>query len=97
MNVRGLHVEDALVGSRERFAAGLLHDHRHGIGFVHQPQLAVRGFLRGRIHEHAALEENAMDVRHHRADVAAGIVVLLRPIEILLIALRERAPVAFVH
>jgi hypothetical protein len=37
VNVARLHVENALAGSRDGFAAGLLDEHRHRVRFVHQP------------------------------------------------------------
>jgi hypothetical protein len=79
VNVRGLYVHDAQVRGTQRTSAGLFDDHRHGIGFVHEPQFALRCFLGGRIHEHATLQQDAMDVRHHGADVTAGIAALLGP------------------
>src|SRR5690606_42099131 len=87
-------VEDPLTGCRQRLAARLFHEHRHRIGFVHEAQLSGGRLLRRRIEKDPALEEDAMDVRHHRAGVAAGIALLLRLVEVVLITLRKTKAVA---
>ena len=41
-----------------------------GLASVHQVQLAALMVVRGRIEEHASLQESAVEVGHQRADVA---------------------------
>ena len=54
-------------------AAGLLHDERHWIRFVHQAKFDVQMLLIPRIHENAAVQERSVNVCDHRPDVSAGI------------------------
>ncbi len=68
-----------------------------GLASYIRRSLPLRRLLRRRIHEHAALQQDAVNVRDHRADVAARVALLLRPVEILLIALGEGAAIAFIH
>ena len=96
MDVLRRHIEDALAGCGERLAAGLFDQHRHRIRFVHQAQLAVGCLLRRRIQEHAALQQDAVHVGDHRADIPTGIAAVLRPIQISIEAVREAATIAFV-
>src|SRR5690606_20385706 len=74
-----LDIEDALpaIGSG---TAGLLDDEGHGVGLVHQAQLA--GLLRlariPGVHEQTATGEDAVHVGHHRGDPAHVVVLAQR-------------------
>ena len=48
---------------------GLFTDHGHGRRFVQESKLSVRVLRVRRVHEDAALEERAMEVRYQGADV----------------------------
>ena len=80
MQLRRLHIHHAMRAIVRR-AARLLDDERERIGLVQQAKLAVRALGVGRIREHAAAEEVAMEVGDERADVAHAqrLVIALEP------------------
>ena len=63
--------------------SGLLHDHRHGVGFIKQAKFARAFGIAGisRVHEDAAAHQNAVHFSHHRGNpthvevLAAGAVL----------------------
>src|SRR3569623_767897 len=67
----GLHGHDALAARGAR-AARLLDDEGHGIGLVHQAQLAAffLGLAVDGVHEDAAAREDTVHLGHHRGDPA---------------------------
>jgi hypothetical protein len=50
-------------------ATGLFRDHRQGIRFIEQPQLAVRVARGWRIEKYAPLQQRPMEVCHQRTNV----------------------------
>ncbi len=64
-----------------RSTTGLLGDKRQGRGLVEQAQLAVGRFGVGRIHEDAADQQVAMEVRDQRADVPGVFLFVLLPVD----------------
>src|SRR5262245_6457945 len=69
MQSRRLDVEDAALAVGGH-AAGLLAEEGDGVGFVHEPKLALSVLLGRRIEKDAALEEGAVKVGDEGADVA---------------------------
>ena len=65
-------------GTGRRRPARLLHHHRHGVGLVHQPELALGCLGGGGVDKHAALQKRPVDVGHHRADVPQAVAVRVR-------------------
>ena len=55
------------------------------------------GLLRGRVQEHAALEQRAVHVADHRPDVAARVAAGVRVVQVPLVALGEVVPVGLVE
>ena len=63
--------------------SSLLHDHRHGVGFIKQAKFARAFGIAGisRVHEDAAAHQNAVHFSHHRGNpthvevLAAGAVL----------------------
>ncbi len=68
MNLHRLHRPDALrrlaATHAQRKAARLFYDVCDGVALVKKPQLALCGLLIGRIHEHTAVQQRAVDVAH---------------------------------
>mmetsp|Transcript_72262 Transcript_72262/g.217199 ORF Transcript_72262/g.217199 Transcript_72262/m.217199 type:complete len:485 (-) Transcript_72262:71-1525(-) len=73
-------VDGALEHARRRDAARGLDDESHGEALVEDAQLAAGRLLVGRVDEAAAVEDGAVHVRHHRAHVARGVLVVLKVI-----------------
>jgi hypothetical protein len=73
MDVFRLDLEHALHIAVDGVAAGVLHDHRHGRALVQDAQFALGALLVGRVGKDAAVEQCAVRVCDHRADVARGI------------------------
>ena len=63
---------------RWRLAAHLFNDERHRVALVHEAELAPGRVRGGRVHEDAAVLERAVNVGHHRADVAASVRLLFQ-------------------
>merc|ERR1719181_1845067 len=74
-DVRRLDVHDAAAAGG-RGATGLLDEEGHRRGLVEQPELAVLVLGVGGVAEDAAVEERAVDVADHGADVAARVLRL---------------------
>ncbi len=79
MNLLRFHLQHPLHLTIHRHSARILHHHRHRRTLVQNPQLALRTLLVGRVCEDAAVEEGAVRVSDHGADVAGavGLAVLL--------------------
>jgi hypothetical protein len=56
-------------------SAGLLGEHGHGTGLVQEPELSVLVLLVGGVEEDAAVEQSAMHVTNHGANVTKGILL----------------------
>ena len=83
-----------LAGERE--AARLLDEVRHRRRLVQQPQLAVRVLRVGGVAEDAAVEQRAVDVADHRANVprAVPLAALAEPLlDVFHVAPQRRVPV----
>lgn len=50
-------------------ATGLLHKEGHGVHLVEKAKLAVGALLISRVHEDASIDEGAVDIGDHRADI----------------------------
>ena len=91
--------EDALAPGGGR-TAGLLDQHRHRVGLVHQAQLAAlpAALLVHRVHEHAAAGQDAVHVGDHRGHPAHVVVLAERAFlalqHLVVVTLDRRLPVA---
>src|SRR5439155_13729376 len=86
-----LFVENTLLAVG-RQSARLFRDEGQRIGFVEQPQLALRRIRRGRIEEDTAADECPVKIRHERPDVTQAVTSRfgrLDPIEVTLDAFGE--------
>lgn len=66
-------IKDTALGSSDGPAASLLDDEGHGVAFVQQAQLASWRSLGCRVHKDASVQQCAVDVSDHGANVAQGV------------------------
>ena len=72
MQFFGLDVQDA-PGTVSGFAAGNFKDEGEWIAFVQQPQFSLRLARCAGIHEDATLDQVAVHIAYHAADITLGI------------------------
>ena len=95
MELRGGHLEDAPLAG-ERLTASLLNDERDGSALVQQAELAVDRLGVGGVAEDAAVENRAVHVGHHRANVAKAVGLARVVLKVLDVVLKPRVPQALV-
>mmetsp|Transcript_48082 Transcript_48082/g.115568 ORF Transcript_48082/g.115568 Transcript_48082/m.115568 type:complete len:267 (-) Transcript_48082:327-1127(-) len=87
VDVGGHEVEHALHRAVEHAGGGdaarRLADERHREALVQHAQLAVGALLVCGVDEDAAVQDGAVHVAHHRADVSRGVLVLLAPVDVV--------------
>ena len=77
--------------------ASLLDDHRHRIRLIEKPEFATGILHCGWIDEDPTVHQDPMYISHHGTDVAAGISVLVRPLEIRSITGGKLFGIRFIH
>ena len=86
--------------SRRKFTrcAYLFNDHCHWVAFIQQTQFSARRSLGSWVHENTAVEESAVDISNHGADITQGVRLwgVLAVSDELLGLLIKAGPVAFI-